>query len=490
MSYADDYYTILGVDRRATAVDIEAAFAVLQTEWIVSGRDVNNDPVIERLRYAHEVLSDPQRRALYDSLLADALPPALALEVQCSSAQLAILDTPQLIYLLMTLRPPDANHKPLLPLNLCLVVDRSTSMRGERLGQVITAVQMVLDKLAPSDVISVISFSDRAEVLLPARRLAAQQKPRDAISAMQASGGTEIFQGLAAGVQQMRQVDLAAYTNHLVLLTDGHTYGDADKCLRLAAEMAAAGITITAFGLGDEWNDDFLDALVAPSNGQSDYIAAPDEIIRHLETRIKGMGAIYARNVRLAQKWPGRITLQDGFKLTPFAQPLDLTATEIPLGDIEGRAALTCLLELSIAPQPIATRIKLPLTITAVLTEQTDQTQTLREEVKLLVMADPPVAEPPPALVEAVRLLNMYRLNEKVWDDVAAGELSTAATRLRYLTTRFLEAGEPALARQASVEAQRLAHLQTLSPEGRKRLKYGTRALLSRALPPESNDAL
>jgi hypothetical protein len=44
----------------------------------------------------------------------------------------------------------------------------------------------------------------------------------------------------------------------------------------------------------------------------------------------------------------------------------------------------------------------------------------------------------------------------------------------------LLEAGETQLAQQASVEIERISQAGTMSLEGRKKLKFGTRALINR----------
>ena len=85
-------------------------------------------------------------------------------------------------------------------------------------------------------------------------------------------------------------------------------------------------------------------------------------------------------------------------------------------------------------------------------------------------------------------MLNMYRMNEKVWEAVESGQLEQARTRMQNLSTRLLEMGETRLAQQAYAETVRLADMGTVSPEGRKKLKYGTRALLRGTIEAWDND--
>jgi Ca-activated chloride channel family protein len=280
----------------------------------------------------------------------------------------------------------------------------------------------------------------------------------------------------------MRRIALDQHNNHLILLTDGHTYGDAELCIELAKTASKATIGISAFGIGDAWNDTFLDQLVAPSGGRSVYIEQPTQIIEHLQDRIQGLGSIHAQNLRLKKSFPEQTTPQYGFKLLPFAQPLELSGNEINLGNLEGKGALALLIEILLQPQEHETRITIPIEITAEITEQNNQIQKITKQVQILVTPRAPETDPPKDIVKAVRMLNMYRMNEKVWEDIEAGHVGVAATRLRHLTTRLLEAGEIQLAQQANAETERLTQAGELSEEGRKRLKFGTRAMIGQTL--------
>lgn len=482
-----DLYTVLGIGRGAATDEVEAAFA----EWNrrAGAGEAISESLWERVRYAYDVLNNPTRRAVYDSLVTETAGSSLTFDLALSAQTVPLLDTPQIVYALLTFRPQETGNEARRPLNLGLVIDHSTSMRGERLERVTAAVGLLLDKMGPDDCLSLVSFSDRAEVVLPAATMrtaaespnaetaAAWRDPRRRIQSIAASGGTEIYQGLRAGLGQVGRPGMESYTSHLILLTDGHTYGDAAACLRLADEAAARGIGLTAFGLGADWNDAFLDALVAPSGGQSHFIEQPAEVLPHLEGRLQGLSDIHARNLTLRRSWPSQMTLRHGFKLMPTSQPLAVDADPIPLGDLEGRSAMSVLLEFLLAPQTIAARFRFPLE--ANFTAASGATDKVERSAQLTAQgaaADGPALSA--ALIEAVRRFNLYRMQEKAWEEAQSGKLDTAAARMRQLTARYMETGDLRLARQAQLEAQQLAHMGTMSPEGRKLLKYGTRSLM------------
>ena len=85
-----------------------------------------------------------------------------------NKVSLPYLGHPQLVYALLEMRPGTgtAVGNVRLPLNFSLVLDRSGSMYGEEIRQLREAVKWVIDQLEPEDMISVVAFNNRTEVLV------------------------------------------------------------------------------------------------------------------------------------------------------------------------------------------------------------------------------------------------------------------------------------------------------------------------------------
>src|SRR5512140_1295295 len=202
-----DYYALLGVLRDASTEEIRRAyFESAQRLHPDKNRLAGETERFLEIQQAYEVLSSPQRRAQYDATLpreeerAD-LP--FTWEVQYSRPNLVHLSEPQLIYVLLEVESGHTAEKPPAPpLNICLLLDRSTSMGGEKLDLAKAAILEIVRNLRPDDIFSVVAFADRPEVLLPASFQSDRSRLSGRIQAVHAGGGTEMYQGLLAGIEE------------------------------------------------------------------------------------------------------------------------------------------------------------------------------------------------------------------------------------------------------------------------------------------------
>src|SRR5690606_33697858 len=393
------------------------------------------------------------------------------------------LPEPQVLYLLAEILPDpraqEGQHTRESRLNLTLVLDHSNSMSGTRLDKVKIAAHQIIDQLTPEDVFSVVSFNDHAEVVIPATTVTDKPALKARISMMMASGGTEIYKGLAAGAEQNRQFLAPRLVNHIILLTDGNTYGDQDRCLALAREVAKEGIAISAMGLGQEWNDKFLDEIATTTGGSSAYINSANAVVRFLNDHVRNLSNIFAERVTLSVAPDPNIRLESAFKLTPNPQPLSVDEGSIPLGSLQLNRTISVLLQFEMPPnlsEEFHTVARL-VSSGDILANRLQKYQVL-SDFSVEVTQNPAPEDPPSAILDALGKLTLYRMQERAQEALEAGDIREATRRLENLATRLLELGEPELAQQARNEAQQVAYTYNLTDKGRKTLKYQTRTLL------------
>src|SRR5678816_4638723 len=105
------------------------------------------------------------------------------------------------------------------PANLSIVLDRSSSMEGERIAKAREAAVMLVDNLRPEDFVSVVVYSDTVEVLVPATLAADRAAITRQIRAIQSNGSTALFAGVSKGAQEVRKHLDRNRTNRVVLLS-------------------------------------------------------------------------------------------------------------------------------------------------------------------------------------------------------------------------------------------------------------------------------
>jgi Ca-activated chloride channel homolog len=479
-----DLYAALNVSVDATADEIKHAYRQLVRQVHPDMQNAQGTAVLFRqVQESYEILSDPVKRAAYDRQRTEAgLSPNSIFQwkMQPSRAALSVGVEEQVVYLLFDVsagRSEQARGRQAL--NLCLVLDRSTSMQGSRLEQTKASAQRMIDSLSSDDALSIVTFSDKAEVVWPTQPLTDPVKTKAKVSAVQASGGTEILQGLLAGLAEIEKRRTQFAVNHLILLTDGQTYGDEERCLGAAEAAARHRIGISAMGIGEDWNDVLLDAIASRCGGVSQYIASTGEIQHFLRERLQGLSSAYADNVRLVFKPSDGARLTNAFKLSPYIERIPLDADTLSLGSLQSDAAVSGIIELIVGPHAAGSHRLAEMELIGNIPSRHMEDARLRQAVTFTF--DPnanPNMPAPSHILNALAKITIFQMQEGALQALEKGDVAGATHRLETMATRLLDMGEHQLARAALLEAGRLARSGNLSPAGRKAIKYGTRSLI------------
>jgi Ca-activated chloride channel family protein len=417
--------------------------------------------------------------------------PGIQIQWTLSRARLPESAEQQLVYVLLEATPEGMPATlPKLPLNLCLVIDRSSSMRGERLMQVKEAAGRIVDQLDANDYFALVSFNDRGDVVIPSQRATNKPELKRLIGTVEAAGGTEMANGIALALQELQRPMLARGVHRMLLLTDGRTYGDEGRCVEVARRAQGRGIGITALGIGSEWNEDLLETIAARENSRTQYITSATEIASVFADEVTRMHSVLAQAVQLqVEMRPGGM-LRSVDRVRPFIAPVAVSEEQDlrwagSLGDWTGNDTQAFMLEVVVPPLGVGDHPLLKLALRYDLPGMNARDQRSEQVMRIAVRPAESVGYEVEATVKHwLERLVAYRLQASAWRDVEAGRIEEATRRLQMAGTRLFEAGQVELARTVQDEATRLLRSGAASAEGRKRIKYGTRGLMGRGDEP------
>ncbi len=484
MNSKPSLYAMLGVLKTSTQDEIRRAYLKLAKRLHPDKNTAAGETeLFLDIQSAYHVLSNPEERKAYDASLPfeEIVEPPVTYRMLISRKEINMPHEPQLLYALLEVNLSEKEKKTSTSpaQNICLAIDCSTSMKGEKLDVAKRTAIQLLRRTRPQDTFSIITFSDRAEVLIPAARQINLHNSEIKIQMLQTYGGTELLNGLTASLDEVRRFANTGSINHIILLTDGRTYGDEEACVQLAQQAAEQGIGISGLGIGHEWNDVFLDKLANITGGTSFFVSQANEIERLLNEKFDNLSQVVTDNISFEHQMPAGCAISYAFRIQPEPSPLTVGNTLL-LGPIFREWSLMVLFELHVAPEAIkkGKNTLLTATLDGILANSATPFPAIAVELNVEASDQPNVETPPWAIVQALSKVTLYRMQEKARKDVEAGNFDAASSNLKKMATHLLSQGQQGLARTVLLEAENIEKQQNFSESGEKRIKYGTRALV------------
>jgi Ca-activated chloride channel family protein len=392
---------------------------------------------------------------------------------------LAATNTAQVAYLLLEVQPSQVVAQVRMPVNVSFVLDRSGSMKGDKIERVRRATNMALDMLDNQDIASVVIFDHRTEVLIPAGPVENRRELQERIARIRDAGGTKIAPAVEKGLREI-QKDRGSAIRRLVLLTDGQTENE-NECLLRAEDAARVGVPITALGVGNDWNEDLLIEMANRSGGTADYIAKPDEITEFFQNTVQRAQNTAIQNTTLNLRLVQGVTPRAVWQVIPLInnlgyRPISDRDVSVPLGELESGQGRTLLIEFLVDPRPVGqyrvgqaeVSYDVPALGIANAKERVDVLLTFTGDQGQLNQVNPNV-------MNIVEKVSAFKLQTRALQDLQAGDVSGATQKLKSAVTRLLNQGEVELANTMQKEVENLEQSGQLSSEGQKTIKFGTR---------------
>ncbi|BAZ90373.1 von Willebrand factor type A [Raphidiopsis curvata NIES-932] len=373
-----------------------------------------------------------------------------------------------------------------VPLNLCLILDYSGSMKGQPVENVKRAAWLLVDKLRDQDRLSIVVFNHRAEVLLSNQTVVNRDYIKQQINRLSANGGTSIDEGLRLGIEELAK-GRKDTISQAFLLTDGENeHGDNNRCLKFAQLAADYNLTVNTLGFGNNWNQHILEKISDAGLGSLSHIEHPDQAMdkfNSLLTRMQTVGLTnacllfsLATNVRLAEFKPVAQVAPDTIELPVQMEPDGRFAVRLGdlMKDVERVILTNIYLEQLPEGQQAIANVQVRYDDPSV-----DKTGLYSSNLPVYVNVERTYQENiSPKVQNHILALAKYRQTQLAEDRLQQGDRLGAATMLQTAAKTALQMGDANAATVLQTSATRLQAGEDLSASDRKKTKIVSKTVL------------
>jgi Ca-activated chloride channel family protein len=215
-------------------------------------------------------------------------------------------DQEKAAHLVITLLAPTKTGEDTRP-PICVVpvIDISGSMSGGKLEYAKRSALKLIDHLRPGDYTGLIAFESQVEVIIPPQKVTAETKDKlkAEVGKLTPRGGTNFSGGMLKAIELVQALDLPdGVLNRVIMLTDGQPNEGVAKSPAdiIRALTANAGrVTTSAFGFGNDVDQNFLGDFAKEGKGNYAFIKDPDGALAAFGKELGGLLSTYATDIQL-----------------------------------------------------------------------------------------------------------------------------------------------------------------------------------------------
>ncbi len=214
-------------------------------------------------------------------------------------------------YLNLDIQSRDISNKVIekTPLNISVVIDKSGSMADKnKLTFVKKAVEHIIDELGSDDYISIVTYDDDVKVVYESSRIEDKSSLRRIVSSITSGGYTNLSGGMVKGFNQVESTYRRGYVNRVLLLSDGlanRGITDRSEIADMVRDRSRRdGITISTFGVGNDFNENLMADIADYGKGNYYYIKNSLDIPQIFASELKGVRYLTGHDSKIRIKFP------------------------------------------------------------------------------------------------------------------------------------------------------------------------------------------
>ena len=208
-----------------------------------------------------------------------------------------------LVRLVSPAKPADVTETPRAPLDLALVIDRSSSMSGRPIAAALESAIRIVRGLRDDDRVTIVAFDDHIEVVQSLIAVTDREALALRINAIDARGSTNLFGGWEEGVKQLAPFTRKDRIARVILLSDGQANQgllNEQEIFAQVAKAAGAGITTSTVGLGHGFNESLMTGMASAGEGVANFGQTADDLDEAFEEQFAIISNSFLRQVKVS----------------------------------------------------------------------------------------------------------------------------------------------------------------------------------------------
>ena len=189
-----------------------------------------------------------------------------------------------------------------IPANIAIVMDKSGSMRGQKIDYARQAAIYAIKQLNKDDIVSVVTYDSQVNVIIPATKVSDKATINRLIRSIQADGNTALFAGVSKGAAELRKFISENQVSRVILLSDGLANvgpRSPSELGQLGMSLSKEGISVTTIGLGLGYNEDLMTQLAGFSDGNHAFVEKPSDLVKIFQYEFGDVLSVIAQDVNI-----------------------------------------------------------------------------------------------------------------------------------------------------------------------------------------------
>jgi Ca-activated chloride channel homolog len=275
---------------------------------------------------------------------------ALTLEGKLSGAW--VQSGPSEAFAVLEVKAHPMKEQRRVPVNVALVIDRSGSMRGQKLHDAKRAAREFVTRLTEEDRLALVHYGTYVTTFPSARVTEdARAQMLAFVDAIEDDGSTNISGALETAARQLRPYVSQFRVSRAILLSDGQPTAGLvreEELLALARRLRSEGLAVSGLGVGEDFNENLMQGIAEQGGGFTGFLRS-DQLAEVFTRELEQATGTVARGVEVRLELPPQVKHAEVMGSNAVREG---RAVRVPLYDMVGGQSARLVVKLTLETQP------------------------------------------------------------------------------------------------------------------------------------------